>query len=45
MRIGVLAVIAGVSLVAGCVHHGMDHGSMSHEEMLRRCQMMAEHAA
>jgi hypothetical protein len=43
MRIGVLAVIAGVSLIMGCAHHGMDHGSMSHEEMMQHCQMMAEH--
>lgn len=43
MRIGVLAVIAGVSLIAGCAHHGMDHGSMSREEMMRHCEMMAEH--
>lgn len=43
MRIGVLAAIASVSLIAGCAHHGMGHGAMSHEDMARHCQMMAEH--
>jgi hypothetical protein len=44
MRLGVLALIAGVSLLAGCAHHGMDHGVMSDDEMARQCQMMAEHS-
>lgn len=44
MRIAVFALIAGVSLIAGCAHHGMGHGSMSHDEMMRHCQMMAEHS-
>lgn len=38
-----LAAIAGVGLMAGCAHHGMDHGAMSQEDMARHCQMMAEH--
>lgn len=47
MRMSFLAAIAGVSLMGGCAHqgmdHAMDHGAMSHEDMMRHCQMMAEH--
>ena len=43
MRMSLFAMIAGVSLMAGCAHHGMDHGAMNGEEMTRHCQMMAEH--
>ncbi|WP_395646623.1 hypothetical protein [Terricaulis sp.] len=43
MRLSMLAAVLGVGLLAGCTHHGMDHGAMSQEEMMRHCQMMAEH--
>lgn len=31
MRINVLTIAAAISVLAGCAHHGMNHGAMSHE--------------
>jgi hypothetical protein len=45
MRTGFLALIAAASLLAGCAHHGMNHGAMSQDEMMRHCQMMEQHGA
>ncbi len=44
MRINVLVIAAAIGSLAGCAHHGMNHGAMSHEEMMRHCQMMEQHA-
>jgi len=43
MRIAMIAAIA--SLLAGCAHQDMNHGAMSHDEMMRHCQMMEQHAS
>lgn len=46
MRIGVLTAALSAAALAGCAsagHNGMGHGAMTHEEMMRHCQMMAQH--
>lgn len=48
MRFGLLTALFSATALASCAtaaHEGMDHGSMSHEEMMRHCQMMEQHQA
>lgn len=44
MQMGWMAALASLALLGGCATaQGMNHGAMSHEEMMRNCQMMQEH--
>ncbi|MEQ1707923.1 MAG: hypothetical protein ABL864_06295 [Terricaulis sp.] len=45
MRIAIISVLSSIALLGGCATAGMGHGRMSHEEMMRHCQMMEQHAA
>jgi len=42
MRIHLVCLFALGGVVGGCVH-GMQHGAMSHDEMVRHCQEMEQH--
>ena len=44
MRFSLIVALLSVAALSGCATaHGMGHGGMSHEEMMRHCQMMEEH--
>ena len=44
MQMRWMAALASLALLGGCATaQGMNHGAMSHEEMMRHCQMMQEH--
>jgi len=44
MQMSWMAALASLAVLSGCATaQGMDHGEMSHEEMMRHCQMMQEH--
>ncbi len=51
MRSGMIALaLLSAAALGGCatahgMGHGMEHGNMSHEEMMRHCQMMEQHQA
>lgn len=45
MRFAVISALSSVALLGGCATAGMDHGAMSHEDMMRHCQMMEQQAA
>lgn len=46
MRIGWIAALLSAAALSGCsTANGMSHGAMSHEDMMRHCQMMEEHQA
>lgn len=46
MRSGLIATLLSAAALSGCATaQGMDHRSMNHEEMMRHCQMMAQHQA
>jgi hypothetical protein len=39
-----MAALASLAVLSGCATaQGMSHGKMSHEEMMRHCQMMQAH--
>lgn len=43
MHLGWMAALASLAVLGGCASaHGMGHGAMNHEEMMRHCQMMQE---
>ncbi len=44
MRIHIVCLLALGGVLAGCAH-GMQHGAMSHDEMMRHCQEMEQHQA
>ncbi len=44
MQMSWMVALACLAVLSGCATaHGMSHGEMSHEEMMRHCQMMQEH--
>jgi len=46
MRVGLIAALVSAAALGGCATaNGMDHGAMSHDEMMRHCQMMEQHQA
>jgi multimeric flavodoxin WrbA len=46
MRSGMIAALFSVATLGGCATgQGMGHQTMSHEEMMRHCQMMEQHQA
>ena len=46
MRSGMIAAFMSAAALGGCATApGMQHGAMSHEEMMRHCQMMDQHQA
>lgn len=45
MRIAVISALSSITALGGCATAEMDHGGMSHEEMMRHCQMMEQHRA
>jgi hypothetical protein len=43
MHLGWMAALASLTALGACASaQGMGHGAMSHEEMMRHCQMMQE---
>lgn len=45
MKLGWMAALAAAAVLGGCASaQGMGQGAMNHEEMMRHCQMMQEHA-
>ena len=44
MRYRLIAALVAGAALSGCAH-GMGHAEMSHEEMMRHCQMMEQHQA
>ncbi|HRE44545.1 MAG TPA: hypothetical protein PKY87_11325 [Terricaulis sp.] len=46
MRSGFIAMLLSAVALGGCAAaQGMGHQTMSHEEMMRHCQMMEQHQA
>ena len=45
MRKRIIAAVVLTSVVAACATAPVGHGGMSHEEMMRHCQMMDAHHA
>lgn len=46
MRFGLIATLLATAVLGGCATaQGMGHHGMSHEEMMRHCQMMEQHQA
>jgi hypothetical protein len=46
MRFGTILALAALGVLSGCATaQGMQHGAMSHEEMMRHCAMMEQHQA
>jgi hypothetical protein len=44
MRFGIIAALLSAAALSGCATaHGMGYQTMSHEEMMRHCQMMEQH--
>ncbi len=44
MQMSWMAALASLAVLSGCATaQDMGHGAMSHEEMMRHCQMMEEH--
>jgi hypothetical protein len=44
MQMSWMAALASLAVLSGCATaQDMDHGAMSHEEMMRHCQMMEQH--
>lgn len=44
MQLSWMAALASLAVLGACATaQGMGHGAMSHEEMMRHCQMMQEH--
>lgn len=44
MRLNWTFALASLAVLGGCATaHGMGHGMMNHEEMMRHCQAMQEH--
>lgn len=44
MRSVIIAALISAAALGGCATaQGMGHSAMSHEEMMRRCQMMEQH--
>lgn len=45
MQLGWMTALAAAAVLGGCASpQGMGHEAMNHEEMMRHCQMMQEHA-
>ena len=44
MRIVLISAFLSIGLLGGCASMGMGHGEMSHEEMMRHCERMQQHA-
>ncbi len=46
MRAEMIAALLSAAVLGGCATaHDMEHQTMSHEEMMRHCQMMEQHQA
>lgn len=46
MRAGMIATLLSAAALGGCATaQGAQHQTMSHEEMMRHCQMMEQHQA